>query len=81
MERQVYNSIAPSITVENMNFSLSRWLIACELHYSPLQEIIILDGLWNKIPTLYLPTKILRVWFEVMPDPLLNVKKLIALLA
>ena len=39
MERQVYNSIVFSITkyhCGNMNFSLSRWLIACELHYLPL---------------------------------------------
>ena len=81
----VLYSPSPSITCKRYEFQpipdYIRWLRTCELHYLPLQERVLLDGPWDEIPALYLPTKILRICFEVMPSPPPNVKKLIALLA
>ena len=59
-----------------------RWIQTGELHYLPIksrQEIE--SGLWNEIPGLFLPSKVLDLCFKVIPHPPVAVRKLIALLA
>lgn len=80
MERQVYNSIVFSITkyhCGNMNFSLSRWLSYTICHYKR-EFFLMAPGIKFQPLSAY---QDLTIWFEVMRDLLLNVKKLIALLA
>ena len=59
-----------------------RWLSCHELHYMPWQEALLLeDGPWHDIPGLFLPSKILDLFFTVIPKPPRDIALLISTLA
>ncbi len=59
-----------------------RWLKTSELHYLPYEERLqIRSGAWDDIPATFLPSKVLRLAYKLMPEPPQHVTKLLALLA
>ena len=59
-----------------------RWLNCHELHYMPWQEASLLeDGPWYDIPGLFVPSKVLDLFFVVIPKPPRDIALLISLLA
>ena len=46
-----------------------RWFKTNELHYLPLEERCLLNGEWDNIPSVYLPTKVLDLCLSVIPKP------------
>ena len=59
-----------------------RWINTCEFHYMPWQERKALEsGVWDEQPGLFIPSAIMDYCFIVLPQPPLNIMKLIAILA
>ena len=59
-----------------------KWLNCHELHYMPWQEASLLeDGPWCDIPGLFLPSKVLDLFFVVIPKPTRDIALLISILA
>ena len=46
-----------------------RWPRTGELHYLPLEERCLLEGYWDNIPGVYLPTKVVDLCLSVVPKP------------
>lgn len=46
-----------------------RWFKTNELHYLPLEERCLLNGYWDDIPGVYLPTKVVDLCLSVVPKP------------
>ena len=46
-----------------------RWFKTNELHYLPLEERCLLNGDWDDIPGVYLPTKVGDLCLSVIPKP------------
>ena len=50
-----------------------RWVYTQELHYLPIESRQQIDnGVWNEIPGLFLPTKVLELCFKVLHEPSAN---------
>ena len=59
-----------------------RWLKTSELHYLPYEERAVLEqGLWDEMPGIFLPTRILDLCYSLAEDPPPDVMNLVALLA
>ena len=58
-----------------------RWFKTGELHYLPLEERMLLLGPWDDIPSVYLPSKVLDLCFNVFQHPSDDIIHLISLLS
>ena len=59
-----------------------RWLKCCEFHYMPWTEACKLQqGIWEKLPGLFVPSRILDLCFICFDKPTPDVLKLISILA
>ena len=46
-----------------------QWLKTGKAHYLPLEETTVLKGTWVDIPSIFLPTEVLDLWFTVLQSP------------
>ena len=79
---------SPNLNISSKRWKLQplpdymRWFRTSELHYLPYEERCSLkEGLWDVIPEIFMPTRILDLCYLLMDNPPTNVMNLIALLA
>ena len=58
-----------------------RWFKTSELHYLPLEERMLLLGPWDDIPSVYLPSKVWNLCFNIFQHPSDDIIHLISLLS
>ena len=58
-----------------------RWLKACELHYLPYGERVLLQHRpWDEVPGIFLPTRVLDLCYSLTDNPPRDVMTCVALL-